>query len=355
MNIYGVIMAGGGGTRFWPLSRQQKPKQLLNLTGKDILVNEAIDRLLDLVKNENLYIVTNHTQASLLAEATTSRIHISHILSEPCAKNTAACIGYAAVYILKKHGDGVMIVTPSDAYIQDTAAFSCILKEAVSVAEKSSKLITIGIAPTFPATGYGYIKYDKQDNNTAKQVLEFKEKPNYETAAKYLLSRNYVWNSGMFIWRASVILENFRIFLPEIYEKLLEIKNAIGTDMEQEIIQKLYPEMESISIDYGIMEKSPDVLVIPGSFGWNDIGSWDMLGAVQAFDEHQNVTVGNTLSIHTTNSILYSSGRLVAAVDVNNLIIVETPDAVMVCPTESAQNVKEIVEQLKQNGQTEYL
>ena len=174
---YGVIMAGGGGTRFWPLSRQKKPKQLLNLSGKDLMVNETIDRLAYTIPTKDIFIVTNQSQAEVMVEAVNGRVAKDHVLSEPSARNTAACIGYAAVEIIKKYGDGIMVITPSDAYIRDTKEFSRIIEEAVGVAEKTKKLVTIGITPTFAATGYGYIKYNKEDETEAKTVVKFKEKP----------------------------------------------------------------------------------------------------------------------------------------------------------------------------------
>ena len=200
MKTYGVIMAGGGGTRFWPLSRQATPKQLLNLSGKDLMVNEAIDRLAKTASKDDIFIVTNKTQVSKMLEVTNERIQKNHILSEPSARNTAACIGYAAMEIVKKYGDGIMVITPSDAYIKNEAEFTRILGIAVKAAETQDALVTVGITPTFAATGYGYIKFQKSGENVLK-VLEFKEKPDEATAKKYVESGEYAWNSGMFIWK----------------------------------------------------------------------------------------------------------------------------------------------------------
>ena len=355
---YGVIMAGGGGTRFWPLSRQKKPKQLLNLSGKDLMVNETIDRLAYTIPTKDIFIVTNQSQAEVMVEAVNGRVAKDHVLSEPSARNTAACIGYAAVEIIKKYGDGIMVITPSDAYIRDTKEFSRIIEEAVGVAEKTKKLVTIGITPTFAATGYGYIKYNKEDETEAKTVVKFKEKPDLEKANEYVQSGRYAWNSGMFIWKASVILEKFGQYIPDIYDDLMKIKDAMQTEKEEETIEKIYPEIRKISVDYAIMEPSAangDVLVIPGEFGWNDVGSWDMMNVLNDEDENGNVTVGDTIAIDTTNSVISSSGRLICAVGVDNLIIVETPDAVMVCPKDRAQDVKLIVDRLGELGRKELL
>ena len=357
MKKYGVIMAGGGGTRFWPLSRQKTPKQLLNLTGKDKMVNEAIDRLSYTADKNDIFIVTNVTQVAPMLAATTGRIQPDHILPEPSARNTAACVGYAAMEILKKYGDGVMVITPSDAYIKDTPAFTRVLADAVQAAEKQDKLVTVGITPTFAATGYGYIKFDKTAG-PALPVLEFKEKPDEQTAQAYLATGQYAWNSGMFIWKASTILEKFKALIPDIYADLEKIGNAMGTAEEKAVIEAVYPNIRKISVDYAIMEPSAaagDVLVVAGEFGWNDVGSWDMMGVLHDADEKGNIGLGDTLAIDTTGTLLYSSSKLVAAVGVQDLVIVETPDAIMVCHKDKAQDVKAIVDALKEADRTELL
>ena len=355
MEVYGVIMAGGGGTRFWPLSRQATPKQMLNLTGNDLMVNETLDRMGMTVPGKNMYIITNQTQAPAMREAVAGRILPEHILAEPSARNTAACIGYAAFEVLKKRGDGVLCVAPSDAYIKDWQRFTAVLEQAVTAAETTDKLVTIGITPTFAATGYGYIRFDARDAGPARKVLEFKEKPDEATAKQYLESGAYAWNSGMFIWKASVILEQFKRYLPEVYEPLSRIADAMGTPEELDVVQQIYPTIPSISVDYGIMERSPDVLMVSGEFGWNDVGSWDMMPVLHRPDEHNNVLVGDCLAIDSENIIGYSAGRLLAAIGVRDLVLVETPDAVLVCDRERAQDVKLAVEALKKQGRTELL
>jgi mannose-1-phosphate guanylyltransferase len=251
-----------------------------------------------------------------------------------------------------------MVITPSDAYIKDTAAFTRTLSEAVKAAEEQDKLVTIGITPTFPATGYGYIKFDKTQDTAAKTVAEFKEKPDEETAKSYLATGAYAWNSGMFIWKASTILKKFERFISDIYADLNKIGDAMGTENEYEVVNEVYPNIRKISVDYAIMEPSAangDVLVVPGEFGWNDVGSWDMMGVLHEADENENITIGDTLTINTTNSIVYSSKKLVAVVDVDNLVVVETPDAIMVCDKEKAQDVKLIVDTLNEVGRKELL
>lgn len=348
-------MAGGGGTRFWPLSRQKTPKQLLNLSGKDLMVNETIDRLAMTIPGKNMFIVTNASQVESMKKATRGRVMPNHILSEPSARNTAACIGYAAVEIIKKYGDGIMVIAPSDAYIKDWDKFTDVLSVAINVAENENRLVTIGITPTFPATGYGYIKFIDKELSGAKFVEEFKEKPDLETAKKYISSGDYVWNSGMFIWKASIIMEHFKEFLPDIYIDLMIIADAMGTNEEYNIIEKIYPNIRKISIDYGIMEKSNDVLVVSGEFGWNDVGSWDMMNVLHSEDINGNISIGDVLNIDTNNTIVYSDSKLIATVGVDNLIIVQTKDAILVCDRNKAQDVKKVVDSLNELGRNELL
>lgn len=361
MKTYGVIMAGGGGTRFWPLSRKERPKQLLNLSGKDIMVNETIDRIATCVGEENIFIVTNETQAELMKTETAGRMSDARILAEPAARNTAACIGYAAMEIVKKYEDGIMCVLPSDQFVKDSEEFAKVMNAAIEAAEETDMLVTIGIAPTFPATGYGYICAQEEAiaiGGTGKQyrkVKEFVEKPDEETAKQYLASGNYAWNSGMFIWKASTILKKFETLLPDVYECLQQIGDAMGTDGEKDIIQKIYPQIPKISIDYGIMERSRDVLMIEGDFGWNDIGSLDMLDIMKEPDENGNIIYGEQVQIDTKNCILYGKDKLIATIGVENLIVIQEKDAILICEKSRAQEVKKIVDCLENKGKNQYL
>lgn len=357
MKRYCVIMAGGGGTRFWPVSRQTNPKQILNLTGNDVMINETIQRLDGVVPYEQVMIVTNAAQEEVLKKVVTTHMDHNNILLEPVGRNTAPCIGYAAAAIAKREGDALMCVLPSDHYMKDEPEFKKILDKALGVAEDSDKLVTIGIKPTFPCTGYGYIHFGKEDGQGTGvyEVAGFVEKPNHEKAQQYVNSGAYLWNSGMFIWKVSTILDSFKRFLPRLYSKLVELQEYIGTDEEAAAIKRLYPEMESISIDYGIMERSTDVLVIPGEFGWNDVGSWDALESVYEKDEKGNIRIGEHIDIHTTNSILYGKEHLIAAIGVDDMIIVHTEDATLICPKNRAQDVKFVVDKLKELGRMDLL
>lgn len=343
MNTYGLIMAGGGGTRFWPLSRKRVPKQLLNLDGKEVMLNETIDRLNGVVEKEDIFIVTNEEQVELTRIITGERVLESHILAEPSARNTAACIGYGAVEILKKYGDGIMCILASDHYIKDEENFRRILKQAIETVEETDGLVTIGIKPTFPSTGYGYIKNQVMEGKDYKEVLEFVEKPDIDRANSYIAEGNYAWNSGMFVWRASTILKYFERLLPDIYDKLMIIKEAMGTASEYEVIKAIYDTIPKISIDYGIMERADHVYMLEGDFGWNDIGSFDALPALYDSDEKGNVVRGEHIFVDCKENIVIGDRKLIAGVGVENLIIVDTEDALLVCRKDRAQDVKEIV------------
>lgn len=355
MKTYGVVMAGGGGTRLWPLSTSKLPKQFLNLSGRETLVNEAIDRLSGVAAAEDIFIVTNASQAEVMLEQTAGRVEQDHILREPAARNTAACIGYAAVTVLKKYGDGIMCVVPSDPYIRDEDAFRSTLRDAVRAAEETDALVTIGIRPTFPSTGYGYIRHTAVEGRMYRRVEEFVEKPDEETARRYLDSGAYAWNSGMFIWKASTILSYYERLLPDIYSRLMELAESFGTDEEEKRLWEIYPAIPKISVDYGIMERADHVLMLTGDFGWSDVGGWDAMDALRDRDENGNLIVGQALLLDSCNCTAYSVDKLIAAVGVKDLIIVQAGKSVLVCPASQAQRVKEIVEALEKKGENSYL
>lgn len=347
MKVYGLIMAGGGGTRFWPLSRKRVPKQLLNLDGKEVMLNETIDRLSGVVEKEDIFIVTNTEQVDLTKIVTADRVLENHILAEPSARNTAACIGYGAMEILKKYGDGIMCILASDHYIKDEDAFRNVLKKAVETVEKTDGLVTIGIKPTFPSTGYGYIKSENVPGEGFYKVLEFVEKPDLCRAKEYIDSGSYAWNSGMFVWKASTIMRYFEKLLPDIYEKLMIIGETMGTASEKDVLWAIYDTIPKISIDYGIMERADRVYMLEGDFGWNDIGSFDALPALYTADEKGNVIRGETVLIDAGDNIILGENKMIACVGVDNLIVVDTEDALLVCAKDRAQDVKEIVSVLE--------
>lgn len=354
-----VIMAGGGGTRFWPVSRMTSPKQLVKLTGDDVMINETIKHYEGVVGRENTFIVTNEKQAVLTDKVLFSEVDRSHILVEPCQRNTAPCIIYAAMTLKKLYGDALMAVLPADHHIGNIKEYERVLNLAFDTAEKTDRIVTIGIKPTFPSTGYGYINVSEKASvgTEVHDLLKFVEKPELKVAEEYVKAGTYLWNSGMFIWKASVILDAFKKYLPDMYEAMDKIFHKLRTADEAAAIAEVYPTLEKISVDYGIMEKADGVYCIPADFGWNDVGSWDALDDVFEKDTDGNVIVGDARTVKTTNSVLFNQagGKMIAAIGLDNIVVVETDDAVLVCDKDHAQDVKLMVEALKAEGREELL
>lgn len=360
MQIFNLIMAGGSGSRFWPLSREKNPKQLLNLSGNDVMINETIDRTKGITDVNNTIIVTNESQGNLLKKLIREKyddFNVEHVLNEPSKRNTAAAICYGAFYLNKEYGECIMCVYPADHFIKDEVKFNTTLKKAIELASKKDYLVTIGINPTFPSTGYGYINFDIDEElmDDCYKVEEFVEKPNFNKAKEYVDSKEYLWNSGMFVWKTSKILQDFKRYLPKIYNRMEDIFNYYGTDEFEEKLKKYYSKIQSTSIDYGIMERSDDVAVVFGDFEWNDVGSWDVLGSIYKTDTNGNVKKGDIIEFDSENSIFYSNKRLITGIGLKNMIVVETNDSILVCPKERAQDVKKIVDTLKEEGRADLL
>lgn len=357
MKVVAVIMAGGKGERFWPRSRRTMPKQFLSLTedGKT-MIQHTVERIKSLVSIQDVFVVTNKDYESLVKEQLNG-LPEENILLEPAARNTAPCVGLAAAYIRKKHEDAVMLVLPSDHLIKFNGIFINTLKDAIQVAEEGTNMVTIGITPNYPETGYGYINFgdEKAGANNVYQVERFVEKPNLQRAKEYLESGKYLWNSGMFVWKTSTILAQFEKYLPVMYQGLLKIEEAIGSSQEVEVLEKEFNDFESESIDYGIMEKASNIYTLPGSFGWDDVGSWLALERFNRTNEDGNVVSGNVISINTKNAIVQGSDKLIATIGVENLIIVDTEDAMLICAKDSTQDVKKVIENLKICNRNEYL
>lgn len=355
MNKYSMIMAGGGGTRFWPLSRQNMPKQLLNLSGNDAMINETIKRSEELIPIQNTFIVTNKLQAEVMASILMPELPRENILKEPVPRNTAPCILFAAMHIYEKYGDGVLCVFPSDHHITEGTQFLSLLDEAIKIADDSDTIVTLGVKPTFPSTGYGYIKRATEMLYPNAYLLDrFVEKPNLTRAKEYMESGEYYWNSGIFIWKVSSILRDYERFLPRIYGKFKQLEGLFGSPEAQAHIDRVYPELDSISVDYGIMERINEAVVMSGDFGWNDVGSWDALGAVFPADEKGNIVKAEHIGVDTKECIIYGDDKkLIATVGIYNAVIVDTKDATLICAKDRAQDVKFVVDQLKEQGKME--
>ena len=351
-----LIMAGGRGERFWPKSRKNLPKQFLSLTddGKT-MIQLTVERILPLVKMEDIYISTNRDYKELVRQQL-PEIPEENILCEPVGRNTAPCIGLGAVHMRKKYEDAVMYVLPSDHLIKYTSIFLSTLTDAGEVAEQGENLVTLGITPDCPETGYGYIKFlPDQMLGRAFEVDRFVEKPDLETAKEYVASEQYLWNSGMFIWKVSTILKNLETYLPETYRGLNRIADAIGTEEEELVLEKEFSAFQSESIDYGIMEKAKNIYILSGSFGWDDVGSWLAVGRIKKSNEFGNVINGNAVTVDTKNCIIQGGKKLIATVGIEDIIVVDTEDALLICEKDSAGNIKKVLENLKICNRTEYL
>jgi mannose-1-phosphate guanylyltransferase len=356
MRLVALIMAGGRGERFWPKSRKKLPKQFLSLTddGKT-MIQLTVERILPLIKMEDIFISTNKDYRALVHEQL-SQIPDENIICEPYGRNTAPCIGLGAVHISKKYDDAIMFVLASDHLIKYNSMFLSTLKDAALIAEVNTNLVTIGITPDYPETGYGYIKFNPdQCMGRAFSVERFVEKPSLETAKEYLSSEEYLWNSGMFVWKVSTILQKFKELIPEVYEGLNKIQNAFGTENEATVLEKEFYDLPSVSVDYAIMEKSKDIYTIPGAFGWDDVGSWLSVERIKKSNEFGNIVHGNVITIDTKDCIIEAGEKLVATVGIKNLIIVDTEDAILICDKDSSGSIKKILENLKICNRNEYI
>jgi len=346
-----VILAGGSGSRLWPLSRQQLPKQFLNLNGVDSMLSATIGRLSPMIEEKDVYVVTGEAHAT--GEAFSELDGLNTIL-EPCGRNTAPAIAISAALLQDDcDGDPVIVVLPADHIVKKKKAFRRCLKKAVQVAE-AGRIVTFGIVPSGPETGFGYIQTEDSENDV-HSVLRFIEKPDLETARKMIDDGNYYWNSGMFVWKASVILGEVKKYLPDVWAVLEDMRRR-WNDGEpwQEVIRESFAQMPNISIDYGVMEQSEIVSLIAADIGWSDVGSWDAVHEMAKKDENGNEISGNVLAIDCKGSLLRSEKNLIAAVGLENIIAVETPDAILLCKAGESQRVREIVDSLKQEGSGSY-
>ena len=353
---YSVIMAGGVGSRFWPMSRRARPKHLLPLVNGTPLIEATIRRILPITPQENILIVTNEYQHRRIFEIL-PWLNEDSFLIEPFGRNTAPCIGLAAVRIKAEDPTAVMAVLPTDHIIDDVEEFQKCLRQAVEIAREGDCLVTIGIPPTRVETGYGYIQRNHKLNGdpTIYQVKTFAEKPNLATAERFIKSGDFYWNSGIFIWRVDVILKHFEEFLPELYQRLCEIEKFSSSPDAKKQLRQIYRRIRNISIDYGLMERAPSVKVVEGKFGWGDIGSWEEAYRRAAKDKDGNASVGDHLFLNSRNCYVNSAKRLVAVVGLEDVIVVDSGNAILVCNRNKAQDVKEVVEKLERNKAKRFL
>ena len=358
--VYPVIMAGGSGIRFWPMSRKSRPKQFLSLFGGASLLEMTVERMCALAPPNQVVVVTS--------DALESEVHRllptlprENVLAEPTARNTAAAIGFAAVNLVQRDPDAIMAVMPSDHFIGDSVAFTRVSRAALEYA-KEGRIVTLGVTPTRPETGYGYIRFADfvappigGENNEsgecrARNIAAFVEKPNSETALGYLKEGRYLWNSGMFFFKAQVILDEMEKFLPDLHAGLLELQEGVHGEQDSETFAARYQTLRSISIDFGVMEHTDKIVVIPANIGWSDVGSWSVFEDV-AEKEGANVAKGDCVLLDSADNIAYAdTGHVVAALGVEDLVIAVSGGAVLVCPKNRSQEVRRLVEEIRQRG-----
>lgn len=358
--MYAVILAGGGGTRLWPRSRQHQPKQFVDITGSGLtMIQATAERLNGLVTADQLYVITGAQFAAITGDQL-PQLGVNQIIVEPSGRNSAPAIGLACVHLYHQNPNAIAAFLPADHVIPDGGQFLAALRQA-EIAAQDHNLVTLGVAPTFPHTGYGYIKcgsplYNGRNDLPVYRVERFLEKPNRSTAEDFLNETGYYWNAGIFVCRVDRMLAEIERQLPEVYSRLAKLLAALAAGEVDTVLQEIWPSMPNISIDYGVMERAEAVAMVPLNAGWNDVGSWDALQTVLQQDRHNNYVVkGETIAIGSEGNIVYSDKDFVALIDVNDLVVVETENALLIGHKDKMQRVKEVVEELRLQGRTDLL
>ena len=350
-------MAGGSGTRFWPLSRKRTPKQFLPIVSDKTMIEETVERLLPIISYPNIYTIANRRQTQTIQKLL-PRLRKRNLLVEPIGKNTAPSLVLATARIYLQNPEAVVAALPSDHLILDTQLFAKKMLAAAEAANREKSLITFGIPPVFPSTGYGYIHYAKVSPKKVSgenfyEAMKFKEKPGLEQARLFIESGDYYWNSGMFLWRADVFADKLRRYAPDVYAYWLKILEALKAKSTARIAA-IFKEIPSISIDYALMEKAKGVLVCEGNFGWSDVGAWSSLADIWKKDDFGNAIKGETVVLDATNSILFNPGKLTAFIGVRDLIVINTKDALLVCHKDQDQKVRQVLDALAKKGMIKY-
>jgi len=357
MAFYALIMAGGVGTRLWPLSRRNRPKQSLTLVGGRTMFEHAVDRIAPIFQPEHIFVVTGAEHVESLA-AQAPELPPENFIVEPEGRGTAPAIGLGAIHLRREDPQAIMAVLTADHFIANQDRFRDVLTAAAQVAE-DGHLVTLGIKPSFPSTGYGYIKQGQSlstvDGFPVFQAKRFTEKPSLETALHMVESGEYSWNSGMFVWQVDRISEEFQGQMPEFFVQLAEVEATLGTPGYEATLNRVWPQIAKQTIDYGVMEGAEDVAVIPVDIGWSDVGSWSSLSDLLPADERGNTVVGPHMGIDTSDTLIFSEKRLVATIGLEDMVIVDTEDALLVCPRDREQEVRAIVRQLQQENRTDYI
>ncbi|WP_264566620.1 mannose-1-phosphate guanylyltransferase [Flavobacterium sp. N3904] len=348
-NYYAILMAGGIGSRFWPVSTREFPKQFHDMLGSgETLIQKTFSRLSQIIPKENILILTHESYNDLILEQL-PMVTQEQIVLEPAMRNTAPCILYASLKIKKINPNAVMVVAPSDHWIEDEMQFVANLQRSFDLCEREESLMTLGILPTSPNTGYGYIEFDKLDSRSIKKVVQFREKPDSKTARRFIQSRNYLWNAGIFIWSVRSILKAFEEFQPEMFALFMEGYDVYNTENESAFIQENYPKADNISIDYAIMENAKNVYVLPATFDWNDLGTWGSLHEKLPKDDNNNAVVNAVVLLqNASNNIIRTAlGKQVIVDGLDDYIIVDKDSVLLIYPKSKEQEIKAIVSQLK--------
>ncbi|MFD2823141.1 mannose-1-phosphate guanylyltransferase [Lacinutrix iliipiscaria] len=348
-NYYAILMAGGVGSRFWPVSTQDFPKQFHDMLGTgDTLIQKTFNRLAKLIPQENIFILTNERYNDLVFEQL-PQVTKRQVVLEPAMRNTAPCILYAALKIQKENKDAVMIVAPSDHWIEDESTFTQNVQQAFDFCEENDALMTLGIKPTFPNTGYGYIEYDKTANKSIKAVNQFREKPDYETAKEFIAQGNFLWNAGIFMWSVNAVVRAFQNNQPDLFALFKQGYDVYNTDLEDDFILENYAKAENISVDYAIMEKSTNVFVLPAEFDWNDLGTWGSLYDKLDKDDNNNAVVNaRTLTEDASGNMIRTKNEKIVVVDgLNDYIIVDKDEVLLIFPKTKEQDIKKVLQNVK--------
>ena len=355
-NYYAILMAGGVGSRFWPVSTQDFPKQFHDMLGTgDTLIQKTFHRLAHLIPQENIYILTNERYNDLVLEQL-PEVTQKQVVLEPAMRNTAPCILYASLKIQKENPDAVMIVAPSDHWIEDEATFSNNVKQAFDFCSKNDALMTLGIQPTFPNTGYGYIEFDKSSSEAIKSVNQFREKPDYETAKEFIAQGNFLWNAGIFMWSVKSVIKAFQSNQPKLFDLFEKGIQVYNTSEESNFIKAHYPKAENISVDYAIMEKSKNVFVIAAEFDWNDLGTWGSLYDKLDKDSNNNAVVNSRTLVEDAsgNMIRTKNDKIVVVDGLNDYIIVDKDEVLLIFPKTKEQDIKKTLQQVKDKFGEQY-
>jgi mannose-1-phosphate guanylyltransferase len=359
--LHALIMAGGGGTRFWPRSRQARPKQFLTLAGDRTLLQQAYDRLEAPVAPEHTWVITAE-QHRAEAERQLPHLPAGHVVGEPIGRDTAPCIGLGAALIARHDPDAVMLVTPADHVIEPAEVFRRTVEASVAVvAEFPRAIVTFGILPTYPATGYGYVhrgvEVCRRRDMPVYRVQSFREKPAADLAEQFVASGDFYWNSGIFVWKAATILDQLRAHKPDLAAAVGRVADAWDTPQRDAVLRAQYPRMEKVSIDYAVMEHAPEVFVLQAPYRWDDVGSWLALERMHPQDAHGNTVLATHAGLHTTDCVIVGDDpkRLITTIGVSNLLIIQDGDATLVADRRDEGTVKQLVERLKQQGLERYL